>query len=129
LQAPDQASLGLRLAGVLKIWSEAFRRQITDKILRREMDLPPGQKIQTNSKRQLVDMAKLRAVALKYLTTAEFESTLETTFGAVETMISEKAPRGQKEATVKEFQKELEANGAVKRGEEFSFLRAVATRD
>ena len=128
LQAPDQAALGLRLAAVLKIWCEAFRRQVTDRILRREMDLPAGQKIQTMSKRELVDMAKLRTVALKYLTQAEYESTLETTFGALEELVSEKAPRGSKKDTVETFQRELEDCGAVKRGAEFSFLRAVAPK-
>lgn len=129
LQAPDQAALGLRLAAVLKIWCEAFRRQVTDRILRREMDLPAGQKIQTMSKRELVDMAKLRTVALKYLTQAEYESTLETTFGALEDLVSEKAPRGSKKDIVEAFQRELEASGAVTRGAEFSFLRAIVKRE
>lgn len=129
LHAPDAAALGLNLAAVLKVWCEAFRRQVTDRILRREMDMPPGQKLQTMRKRELVDMAKLRAVALRFLTTAEFESTLEATFGAVEGLISEKSPRGQKESTVKEFQQALLDAGAVKLGDEFSFLRAVPRKD
>lgn len=129
LQDPTQTNLGLRLAAVLKVWCDAFRRQVTDRIIRREAELPPGQKIQTMRKREIVDMGALRAVALKYLTTAEFEATLETTFGAVETLIQDKAPRGAKKAMVKEFQDELLATGAVKLGDEFSFLRAVAVKD
>ena len=130
LQAPDQAALGLRLAAVLKIWAEAFRRQITDKILRREMEIPEGQKIQTMSgKRKIVDMAKVKQVALRYLTSQEYESTLEATFGSLETIIQDHAPRGSKKSTVEAFQKELEDTGAVARGEEFSFLRAVATKE
>jgi len=129
LQDPTQTNLGLRLAAVLKIWCDAFRRQVTDRIIRREAELPPGQKIQTMRKRELVDMVKVRMVALKYLTTAEFEATLETTFGAVETLIQDKAPRGAKKAMVKEFQDELLATGAVKLGDEFSFLRAVSVKD
>jgi hypothetical protein len=129
LQSPEQASLGLNLAAVLKIWAEAFRRQITDKILRREMELPAGQKIQTLSKRKLADMTKLRAVALRYLTQAEYESTLEATFGSIEKIIQDNAPRGSKKSTVEAFQKELETAGAVVRGEEFSFLRAVAPKE
>ena len=130
LQAPDQAALGLRLAAVLKIWAEAFRRQITDKILRREMEIPEGQKIQTMSgKRKIADMAKVKEVALRYLTSQEYESTLEATFGSLETIIQDHAPRGSKKSTVEAFQKELEDSGAVVRGEEFSFLRAVATKE
>ena len=126
LQEPEQAALGLRLAAVLKIWAEAFRRQITEKILRREMALPDGQKIQTMQKRQLVSMDELRKVALRYLTQAEYESTLEATFGSLEKLIQDRAPRGQKKATVESFQNELMQVGAVKLGDEFSFLRAVS---
>lgn len=129
LQAPEQAALGLRLAAVLKIWSDAFRRQITDRILRREMDLPPGQKIQVITKREIVDLDKVKAVALHYLTLDEFYSTLETTFGSLETLIQDKAPRGMKKAMVEEFQTGLEAAGAVKRGEPISFLRAVTPKE
>jgi hypothetical protein len=126
---PKQTALGLRLAAVLKVWCDAFRRQVTDKILRGEAELPPGQKIQEMSKRELVDMAKLRAVALKYLTTAEYESTLECTFGSLESIISENAPRGQKKQAVEEFKQALLDAGAVKMGDKFSFLRAVAVKD
>jgi hypothetical protein len=129
LQSPQQAALGLRLAAVLKVWADAFRRQITDKILRQEMELPPGQKIQTLSKRQIVDMALLRKVALQYLTQAEYDSTLESTFGSLEKIVQDHAPRGQKTALVKEFQAALEDGGAVKKGEPFSFLRAVAAKE
>jgi len=129
VQDPEQTGLGLRLAAVLKIWCDAFRRQVTDRILRGDAKLPPGQKIQEMSKRELVDMAKLRTVALRYLTQAEYESTLESTFGSLESIISEKAPRGQKKHAVEEFQQALLAEGAVKMGDKFSFLRAVAVKE
>jgi hypothetical protein len=128
IQDPTQTALGLRLAAVLKVWTEAFRRQVTDRILRGDAPIPAGQRIQEMAKRMLVDATKLKEVALKYLTTQEWEATLETTFGAVEERIAEHAPRGQKEATVKEFQQALLDSGAVKMGDKFSFLRAVPER-
>lgn len=127
--APDQTALGLRLAAVLKIWCDAFRRQVTDRVLRGEAQLPPGQKIQEMENRQLVDPSKFRTAALRYLTTAEYESTLEPTFGAVETLIQDKAPRGQKKATVEEFNKLCLASEAVKMGDKFSFLRSVPVKE
>jgi hypothetical protein len=69
---PKQTSLGLRLAAVLKVWCDAFRRQVTERIVRMEAELPPGQKIQVMSKRQIVDMAAFQNVALKYLTKTEY---------------------------------------------------------
>jgi hypothetical protein len=129
VNAPDQVALGLRLAAVLKVWCEAFRSQVTDRVIRGDAPLPEGQKIQVMSKRELVSMAKLKTVALKYLTQAEFESTLECTFGAVEELISERAPRGAKKNTVEEYKQLLLAEGAVKMGDKFSFLRTVATKE
>ena len=112
---------------MVKVWAEAFRRQITDRILRGEQQLPPGQKIQTQQKREIVDMARLKEVALRHLTQEEFDSTLETTFGALEGLLQDKSPRGMKKQAVEQFQAELESAGATRKGEEFSFLRAVAT--
>ncbi len=125
---PKQTALGLRLASVLKVWCDAFRRQLTERILRGDAPLPPGQKIQEMQKRELIDVAKFKTVALKYLTDAEYQGALEPTFGAIETLISEHAPRGQKKAAVEEFQAALLESGAVKKGDKFSFLRAVAVK-
>ncbi len=129
LNSPAGVADGLRLAGVLKIWCEAFRRQASDRIIRGDAPLPPGQKIQTMRKRIVVDEDKLRGVALRFLTSEEYASTLSPTFGDLEDLIKEKAPRGQKENTVKEFQQALFDAGAVKLGDEFSFLRAVAVKE
>jgi len=128
IQDPAQTALGLRLCNVLKVWCDAFKRQITDRVLRGDCPLPPGQRIQEMSKREIVDQAKMKTIALRYITEAEWQQTLDTSFGAVEDLISEHAPRGQKEATVKEFQQALLDSGAVKTGDKFSFLRAVAEK-
>lgn len=128
VQDPKETSLGLRLASVLKVWCDAFRRQVTDRILRGEAPLPPGQKIQEMSKRQIVDLEKFKTVCLRYLTREEYERTLESSFGAVEDLIQEKTPRGQKKNVISEFQKALLDAGAVAHGDKFSFLRAVAEK-
>jgi hypothetical protein len=126
--SPEDCSMLLKLAGVLKVWCESARRQVTDRIIRGDAELPPGQRIQEMQKRKVVDNEKIKTVALKYLTAEEFDTTLEATFGKIEDLISEKAPRGQKESTVKEFQKALLDSGAVVMGDKFSFLRAVAEK-
>lgn len=128
VQDPHQTTLAIRLASILKVWCDAFRRQVTDRVLRGEADLPAGHRIQEMSKRELIDPEKFRGVALRYLTQAEFESTLESSFGAVEKIVSDKAPRGQKTTTLKELQQALLDCGAVKKGDSFSFLRAVSEK-
>jgi hypothetical protein len=43
-------------------------------------------------------------------------------------LIQDRAPRGNKKATVEEFQKALLDSGAVKMGDPFSFLRAISEK-
>jgi hypothetical protein len=128
VQEPGQTSLGLRLAQVVKIWADAFRTQITNRVLEGRAVLPDGYAITSMSKRELVSAEAFKKVALKYLTEAEYQSALDITFGPVEKMISDHAPRGQKKATIEQFTAELESAGAVKKGDPFSFLRSKPTK-
>lgn len=122
---PHNTSLGMRLASVVKVWAEAFRAQVTDRVLARRADMPEGFKIESKSNREIVDMEKLKKIALTYLTQAEYETTLSTTFGALEELISDKAPRGSKKAALEDFKKKLEEEVAVKRSDPYSFLKAI----
>jgi len=123
VMAPDQTSKALSLAAVAKIWAEAFRRQVTDRVLRQDMQCPEDHSIQTMRKRELVDAAKFKEVALRYMTEEQYNSALDVSFGAIESVVSDAAPRGSKSAAVADFQEALEASGAVKKGDPFSFLR------
>lgn len=124
LHTARDTNIGMRLASVVKVWSEAFRRQLTDRVLARRADMPEGFRLETRTEREIVDMAKLKQVALQHLTPEEFESTLSTTFGGLEEIITEKSPRGSKKEAVKAFKQALEDSGAVKRGAPYSFLKA-----
>lgn len=127
---PKQTPLALRLASVVKVWCDAFRRQVTDRILRGDAPLPEGYKIQTSTaRREIIDLAKVKSVALTYLTEQEYEGTLTAVLGEIEGLVSEKAPRGQKTNMVKDFQKKLLDCGAVKKGEPFSFLCQSAGKE
>lgn len=122
---PHNTNLAMRLASVVKVWAEAFRTQVTDRVLARRADMPEGFRIETKQNREIVDMAKLKEIALKHLTPEEFERTLTTTFGALEDLISEKAPRGLKKAAIQGFKEELEKEVAVKKSDPYSFLKAI----
>src|SRR6185503_1715749 len=115
-------NLGMRLAAVVKIWAEAFRRQVTDRVLAMRAPIPEGFKLENRSEREIIDMAKLKAVALQHLTEAEYETTLSTTFGGLEEIINNKTARGSKKDALQAFKAALEASGAVKRGQAYSFL-------
>lgn len=120
--------LAMELAAVLKIWGDAFRRQVTDRVMRGDAVMPEGYGPQTIQKRELVSMENYKKVALRYLNAQEWESCLDTTFSAVEKKIALKAPRGVKETTVKEFQAQAASEGATKLGEPISFLKVVSEK-
>lgn len=122
---PAQTTLAMQLAQVVSVWAGAFKRLVTDRIIRGDAPMLPGYKVQSMSRRKIVDMTLYKAAALQHLTPEEFEKTLESSLGAVEEIVKEKAVRGTKTSTVEDFQKFLEESGAVKRGDSYSFLRAL----
>lgn len=127
--APEATSLAMRLAQVMKIWADAFRRQVTDRVLRGDAVLPPGYAVQAMpGRRSVADMKKFKEICLRYMTEVQYLDCLEASFGPLEKVISSAAPRGQKETTVKEFQSTLEQAGAVIRGDGYSFLRVQGTK-
>ncbi len=127
---PHNTKLALNLASVVKTWAEAFRRQVTDRVLRRDAEIPDGMKIQEMpGRRKIISLAKFKEIALRYVSPEVYEKALDASFGPIEEEINDKAPRGSKESTVKEFQVTLESLGAVERGPGFSFLKVEGRKN
>jgi hypothetical protein len=121
--------MGMRLTGLVKTWAEAYRRQVTNRVLEGQADMPEGYRAQQGcSSREIIDLATFKKIVLRYLTQEEFDSTVSVTLGAVEKLIMDKTPRGSKETTVKIFGGELLEQKAVKSGNSFTFLKAVSTK-
>lgn len=129
LKSSEDTTIGLRLSQVMAVWAKAFRSTITERTIRGTAPIPDGFKLQTRADREISDMQKFREVTLKYLTEAELAPLASYTFGSVEGVIKEKAPRGSKKSTLEEYQAALEAGGAVVRGDAYSFLKAVSKTD
>lgn len=123
IQDPQNTKLAMELASALKVWCDAFKRQVNDRVIRGDAIIPEGYALQTMQKREMIDLSKYREAALKFISKRAFEDCLDTTFSAVEKKIMTEAPRGAKETTVKEFQVAAAAAGATKLGEPFSFLK------
>jgi len=123
IQDAQNTKLAMELASTLKVWCDAFKRQVNDRVIRGDAVVPEGYGLQTMQKREMVDLSVYKATALKYISKRAFEECLDTTFSAVEKKIAAKAPRGAKESTVEEFQVAAAAAGATKLGEPFSFLK------
>lgn len=123
------ANLGMRLTGLVKAWAEAYRRQLTNRVLEGRADMPDGHKAQQGcSAREVIDLPKFKSIVLRYLTQEEFDSTVSVTLGAIEKLIMEKTPRGGKETAVKEFGAKLLDAKAVKPGNPFTFLKAISKK-
>lgn len=125
------AILGIRLAGVMAVWAKAYRTRTTDRVIRGDADVPEGHVIQQRADREVADPVKLKEIATRYMTEEEYLKLLpqEPPFGAMEEVIKDKAPRGSKKDMVEKFQAELMESGAVRKGDPYTFLRAVAKKD
>src|SRR6185503_4833944 len=125
LQDPVNTGLGMQLAQVMKVWSDAFRQATADRVLNNGAELPKGYKLVTrDGSRKVIDMAGFKKQALQILTEEEFVATLDVSLGAVEKAISDKTPRGLKKAAIQDFKSCLEENNLVERGNGCAYLQA-----
>jgi hypothetical protein len=125
LRDPANFEKGLRLAQVVSEWAKSYKSLGTQQVLLGRIPVPEGFKIAAFSEREIIDTEKFRAAALRYLTEEEFVQTLKPTLGAVEKLISAKAPRGSKDETVEEFGQVLLDTSAVQKTVPVPYLKAV----
>lgn len=128
VRAPEASSLLKKIAGVAAAWAKAVNTQLLDQVMRGAVPLPEGYKIITRADREIVDRKLYATVALQYMDSAEYETTLTPSLTAAEEFVSAHAPRGTKTAKILEFKELLEATKAVVKGDPYSFLKAVATK-
>jgi len=130
LRDPAQSKLALELASVMAVWAKAVRGQVTDQILRGVSPTPEGYKISTFSKREVIDEAKFKSVALLFVKAEDYAALQDAPgFGKLEDLISERAPRGQKKNAVETFAQQLLDAGAVVEGPAYPFLKAVPVKE
>lgn len=126
LNDPKDVDAGIRLADVLKVWAEAFRRQATEKTIENSDFVPSGYILVTTQKRKLLDARRFADMAKTFLPDGvreEVEKLFDIPIGPVEDLISAAAPRGSKEKTVEEFGQRVKDAGIIELGNPFAFLR------
>ena len=129
VQDPANTGLGMQLAQVMKVWSEAFRKVTAERVLR-GAPLPEGYRLQQrDGSRAVTDMAGFKREALRYLTEEEYAQAFDVSIGAIEDSIGAKAPRGSKKHAIQEFKSCLEAANVVERGSPAVFLQAEKTKE
>jgi hypothetical protein len=129
---PADVDMGIRLADVVKIWAEAFRRQATEKTIENIDFVPEGYILVSSQKRKILDARMFADAAKKFLPPemhAEVEKLFDIPIGPVEELISTSAPRGSKEKTVEEFGARVLDAGIVELGLPFASLRQSKKSD
>lgn len=128
IMSTKDTTLCVHLAQAVSIWADAFKRQLNDRVLRGECEVPPGMKLQTRQDREIVDPDAFQSVVESYIGPAAYIKCCTPAFGKVEDEVSDRAERGQKSAAIKELGEELMKKGAVKLGEPYAFLKSVPVK-
>jgi hypothetical protein len=130
LRAPGEAALALKVAQVAKAWGEAIRSATADAVVSGRMEMPDGFKLETKADRCIADPVKFKALVSAYLKPEEWASLLPQTptITAVEKKISANAPRGQKTATLGEFNERAFKDGALDREAPIVFLKQSSAK-
>lgn len=132
LNNPSDVDMGLRLADVMKVWAEAFRRQATEKTIENMDFVPEGYTLVTMQKRKILNSRNFAKIAKDFLPVTvweEVDNLFDIPITPVEELISASAPRGSKEATVEAFGAKLIEAGVVELGNPFAFLRQSKKSD
>lgn len=131
LNDPAQVSVGLKLAQIVKTWAESYRKQATAKSIEDDF-VPDGYQL-VPSQKTVIKLAKgVGETAKKFLPeedAAKVEALYEISLTPLDTLISLRAKRGVKEATVKEFREKLLEAGHTEMGVPFAFLRQISSKD
>jgi hypothetical protein len=130
LRGKEDAGTALKVAQVAKAWGEALRSATSDAVVSGRMDMPEGFKLETKADRFIADADKFKALVGAYLKPEEWSALLPKTptITAVEKKISANAPRGQKTATLDEFNEKAFEAGALDRESPVVFLKQTGTK-
>jgi hypothetical protein len=123
VMSPEQTVIALNLAQVVKVWADAFRKRVHERVLRGDAELPPGYAIEfKRAARKIVDKEVFKRVALEYITEDDLKQVADYGFGDVEELVAKYAPRMKKSERLEEFKQKLIEAQAVQPGEPFSYL-------
>jgi len=132
LEDPRQVAAGMKLATVVKLWAESFRKNATQKALTDEEFIPEGyvlvpqQRLNIKRAKQVGEIAK-RFVPPEHA--EKIEALYEITLTPLDRLIELVAPRGQKEKSSDAFRQALVEEGAAEMGPSFSVLRMATDKD
>lgn len=129
IQDPANTGLAMKLAQVLKVWSEAMRSVTADRVLR-GAPLPDGYELRSrDGSRKVINPDQFKKHALEWISEEQYNGTLEVSIGAIEKAIGSNQARGSKKEAIQTFKAILEENNIVERGSPAVFLQAKNKSD
>lgn len=132
LEDPAQVSIGIKLAQIVKLWAESFRRNATQKAIHDEDFIPDGYVLVPSAKIKLLHPRKVGDIAKRFVP-AEQSEKVDALFDVKITHLDElvelMAPRGKKTETSEAFRKALIEEGAAEMGQSYSTLRMATDKD
>jgi len=132
LEDPAKVSQGMKLAQVVKLWAESFRKNATTKALHDEDFIPEGYVLVPQQRLNIKDAKKVGEIAKRFVPpehAEKIEALYDITLTPLDTLIELVAPRGQKEKSSDAFRAALVSEGAAEKGSPFSVLRMATDKD
>lgn len=132
LDDPAQVSAGMKLAQVVSLWAESFRKNATKKSLNSEDFIPEGYVLVPGQRTAIKDARKVGEIAKRFLPPEhadKVDALYDITLTPLDKLIQTVAPRGSKEKTVEAFRETILAEGAAELGNPYAFLRLSTDTD
>lgn len=132
LADPAKVSQGMKLAQVVSIWAESYRKNASQKSINEENFIPEGYILVQGTRTKIKNARAVGDTAKKFLKpedTEKVEALYDIALTPLDKLISTSAARNTKEKTVEAFRAAIVENGAAEMGNPYAFLRLSTDKD
>jgi hypothetical protein len=132
LEDPAMVSQGMKLAQVVKLWAESFRKNATQKAINDEDFIPEGYVLVPQQRLSIRKAKQVGEIAKRFLPPEhadKIEAMYDIALTPIDKLVELVAPRGMKEKTQEAFRQALVDEGAAEMGQSFSVLRMATDKD
>jgi len=132
LEDPKQVAEGMKLAQVVKLWAESFRKNATTKAANDEDFIPEGYVLYPKRNIKILHARKTGEIAKRFIAPEhadKVDSLYDVAITSLDELIELTSPRGKKTKAVEDFRAALVDEGAAAMGQSFSVLRMATDKD
>jgi hypothetical protein len=132
LEDPKQVSAGMKLAQVVRLWAESFRKNATAKAQNDEEWIPDGYVLVPSQRIKLLHPRKVGEIAKRFISEEhkdKVDALYDVAITSLDELIELTAPRGKKTQAVEDFRRALVDDGAAEMGKSYASLRMATDKD